>query len=358
LKIILMTDLRKQFGTLLGIFFLITALRAAPSPVVKNEFIFDTAPFPECHASTIAQTSEGGFVAAWFGGTREGKDDVAIWISRETNGTWTAPAEVVNGQDSSGKRYPCWNPVLFQAPEGPLILFYKVGPKPRSWWGMRTTSVDSGKTWSSPTRLPDGIVGPVKNKPVLLANGDLLCPSSSEHDGWRIHFERTKDLGLTWERTPPLNDGKMIGAIQPSVLFHGDGRLQAVGRSTRDRVFETWSMDQGKTWTPLTLTSLPNPNSGIDALTLRDGRQLVVYNHATNARSPLCIALSTNGIQWEAGLVLDTEPGGELSYPAVIQSRDGSVHVTYTWNRKKIRHVVLDPAKLETRPFEHGAWPR
>ena len=79
--------------------------------VVKSEFIYETAPFPECHAATIAE-SQGGLVAAWFGGTKEKNPDVGIWVSRVVKGVWTAPVEVANGVESPSKRYPTWNPVL------------------------------------------------------------------------------------------------------------------------------------------------------------------------------------------------------------------------------------------------------
>ena len=154
-------------------------------------------------------------MAAWFGGTHERHPDVGIWLSHKTNGHWAAPIEVANGIESPTNRYPCWNPVLFQR-NGPLLLFYKVGPSPGSWWGMLMTSDDAGKTWSKPRRLPDGILGPIKNKPVQLRDGSLLCPSSTEQGGWRVHFEHTRDL-LSWEATAPVNDGKEISAIQPSI---------------------------------------------------------------------------------------------------------------------------------------------
>ena len=127
--------------------------------------------------------------------------------------------------------------MLFQPKTGPLLLFYKVGPSPDAWWGMLQTSDDDGKTWSAARRLPDGILGPIKNKPVQLASGDLLCPSSTEHDGWRVHFERTADLGRTWSRTEPVNDGKQIAAIQPSILFRGGDRpaTNCLPSAARDR---------------------------------------------------------------------------------------------------------------------------
>ncbi|TSA32571.1 MAG: sialidase [Verrucomicrobiaceae bacterium] len=323
-----------------------------PPGLLKSEVLFEQAPHAQCHASTIAET-KNGLVTAWFGGTKEGNPDVGIWLSRQEDGRWTQPVEVADGRQSDGKKYPAWNPVLFQPKSGPLLLFYKAGPTPKSWWGMLTTSGDEGKTWSQPRRLPDGFCGPVKNKPVQLANGDLLCPSSSEDQGWRVHFERTPDLGASWTRTEPVNDGIEIAAIQPSILFHPGNRLQALGRTQQGRIFEIWSADGGLTWGKMSLTSLPNNNAGTDAVTLADGRQLLVYNHSCNSegkksgpRSPLNVAVSEDGKSWQAALVLEDEPHKEFSYPAVIQTSDGLVHITYTYRREKIKHVVLDPSKL------------
>jgi predicted neuraminidase len=104
------------------------------------------------------------------------------------------------------------------------------------------------------------------------------------------------------------------------------------------------------------LTTLPNPNSGTDAVTLRDGRQLLVYNHTGQGRSPLNVAISRDGRNWEAALVLESEPA-EYSYPAVIQTSDALVHVTYTWRRQRIKHVTIDPAKLTSAPIRDLAWP-
>ena len=263
------------------------------SAIVKSEFIFTNAPFPSCHASTIAET-KSGLVAAWFGGTAERNPDVCIYVSRNENGKWTPPIAVADGVGFATNRFPTWNPVLFQPKIGPLMLFYKVGPKPAAWWGMMMTSTDDGKTWSKPQRLPDGILGPIKNKPVQIANGDILCGSSTEGDGgWRVHFERTGDFGKTWSATLPVNDGKTIGAIQPSILFLKDSSLEAIGRTRNDKIFQVTSSDNGSSWGNMTLTSLPNPDSGTDAVTLKDGRQLLVYNHnirtgsSNKGRSPL-----------------------------------------------------------------------
>lgn len=331
-----------------------------PPGVVSSEFIYETAPTPSCHASTLAETPQG-LAAAWFGGTYEKHPDVGIWFSLRTAAGWSTPREVANGVQYTGvdgmvKRHPCWNPVLFQSPRGPLLLFFKCGPSPSTWWGMLTESSDGGATWSLARRLPEGIAGPVKNKPILLADGRLLCPTSSEDNGWRLHFEWTSDWGHTWFRTGPINDGKDIGAIQPSILRHHGDRLQALGRSQQGRVYETWSTDAGQTWSPLKLTALPNPNAGTDAVTLADGRHLLVYNHTPKGRTPLNVAVSSDGVDWQAALKLESEPG-EYSYPAVIQTSDQFVHVTYTWKRQRVKHVVIDPAKLVLQPIIDGRWP-
>jgi predicted neuraminidase len=323
---------------------------------LKSEFIYETAPFPSCHASTLVETM-GHIVAAWFGGKGEGNSDVGIWLSHLESSRWSAPVEVANGIQHKAKRYPCWNPALFQPRNGPLLLFYKVGPTPSKWWGMLMTSIDGGKTWSQPCRLPEDVLGPIKDKPIQLPNGDLLCGSSTEHDGWKVHMEWTRDLGRTWELSAPLGDVSQFGVIQPTILIHPDDTLQVLCRSRQARIVESWSHDNGKTWNPMSATPLPNPNSGIDAVTLRNGSHLLVYNHTTRSRSPLNIAVSRDGKIWQAALVLENQPG-EYSYPAVIQTADGLVHSTYTWHRKRIRHVVIDPAQLALKDFAGADWPK
>jgi predicted neuraminidase len=329
-----------------------------------HESIFTNAPFESCHASTIAETS-GGMVSAWFGGPQEGNKNVEIWFSRRISGKWTAPVSVANGVQYKNKRYPCWNPVLFQVPGGPLLLFYKVGPDVKDWWGMLTKSTDHGKTWSEPQRLPEHILGPVKNKPVMLANGTLICGSSTEHNGWRLHFEITRDLGKTWEITEPVN---RFNVIQPSILVHPDGRLQSLSRSKENRVVSGWSFDQGKSWEDLEMTNIPNPNSGTDAVTLKNGMHVLIYNHSirgkgqwSGLRRPLAVAVSKDGVSWKLAGVIESAPG-EYSYPAVVQSKDGLVHITYScktgnmvissaggkiWEKEVVKHVTFNPADID-----------
>ena len=326
--------------------------------VITAEFLYDHAPFPSCHASTIVETADGTLVASFFGGTAERNPDVCIWVTRKINGKWTPLANVADGiqppsPDNTTKpaRYPTWNPVLFQPKGGPLQLYYKVGPKPAEWWGMVTTSTDNGATWSKPTRLPDGILGPIKDKAIQLPDGAILSPSSVEGDGgWRVHIERSTDNGVTWTRGSDLPNDQ-FKAIQPTFLVHAPDNIQMLCRTEQDVLAQSTSHDEGKTWSPLQATSLPNPNSGVDAVTLRDGRNVLVYNPTKRedpikGRTPLTLAVSTDGEHWSDVLTLENDYDGQYSYPAVIQLHDGLIHITYTWRRKNIKYVVVDPTSF------------
>jgi alpha-L-rhamnosidase len=353
-------------------FFILFVCSAAQAQLSKwqkgilvDEAIFDTASFPESHAATIAETPKG-LVAAWFGGTKERNPDVEIRVSRRVNNHWTKPVSVANGIVNDTLRYPTWNPVLYQVPGGDLLLFYKIGPSPSTWKGWMKTSKDNGITWSAAKALPEGFIGPVKNKPVMLSNGVLLAPSSTEGDGWKVHFEASTDKGKTWRYIGPINDGKTTNAIQPSILQYKDGRLQILARSRERALMESWSSDNGLHWSALTPTSLPNNNSGTDAVTLKDGRQLLVYNHVLppadakggkGARTPLNLAYSYDGKTWYAAAILEDSPISQYSYPSIIQSSDGMVHVVYTWRRKKIKYVKIDPQKLTGKKIVNGVWP-
>jgi alpha-L-rhamnosidase len=378
--------IHRLFQILVVLLLPLAGIAQSVNPILCSEFIFDTAAFPECHAATIAETSKG-LIAAFFGGTRERNSDVCIYISRKDQGAahWSTPENIANGiqHDSArgkgrevgsvlggGLRYPCWNPVLYQIPAGDLLLFYKVGPGPATWKGWLIRSKDGGTTWSKPEPLPEGFLGPIKNQPLLATDGTLVCPSSREGNGWQVTFELSPDGAHTWQManavpTPPPSaagaepnseDSVTAGlqAIQPALLLHKDGTIQALCRSKNRAILSTTSNDNGKTWSTLRPTSLPNNNSGLDATMLADGRQILVYNHVSppngksrGERSPLNVALSTDGITWWAALVLENDHTGEYSYPSVIQSADGMVHIVYTWHRKRIKYIKLDPSKIK-----------
>jgi predicted neuraminidase len=335
--------------------------------ILVDEFIYDKAPYPSCHAATIVEATNGDLVASWFGGTQERNPDVCIWVSVKSKNSdkWTEAINVADGVMKEGPRLPTWNPVLYQIPGGDLLLFYKIGPKPSEWWGMMMTSADNGKTWSKPKNMPKDFLGPIKNKPVLLSDGTLLCPSSIEGDGWHLRMETSPDFGKTWHMGDTLPRGKnKINAIQPSILFHKNGKIQAIARTRNRALASTFSSDNGKTWTDLELLGLPNNNSGTDAVTLKNGTHLLVYNHvlppgdlAKGPRTPLNVSMSKDGIHWNAALILEDSKISQYSYPSMIQSSDGMVHIVYTWRRERIKYVKIDPRKLVSLPIKNGIWP-
>ncbi|MDZ3836496.1 MAG: sialidase family protein [Rhodospirillales bacterium] len=312
---------------------------------MEADFIFDVSPVASVHASTLAGAPDGGLLAAWFGGSFEGHADVGIWLAKKRDRRrWSEPRLVADGVQADGQRFSCWNPVLHPSRDGTLSLFYKVGPSPRRWWGMVARSHDGGRSWDPSERLLAGILGPIKNKPVETADGMLISPSSSEHDGWRVHLEYSHDGGRTWRAGKPLNSGRDFAAIQPCILAFSRG-FQLLCRSRQGVITECRSAD-GLHWSKMRATALPNPDSGIDAAVLADGRGVVVYNHSSRRRTPLNVAVSRDeGRSWAPMLVLERE-AGEFSYPAVIVDAAGMVQIAYTWNRQTIRHVTVDPREL------------
>jgi len=321
-------------------------------PTVTSEFVFTQAPFEQCHASTLVELPDGDLLAAWFGGLREGHKSVAIWGATRSQGAWSAPREFARELG-----VPCWNPVLFRDRHEKIWLFYKYGSSPKTWHGACRTSTD-GKTWSKPTyllELPGGrpgveILGPAKNKPVHLSNGDVLAGTSVETPAtWQCWVEISQDECRTWQKYGPIAvPGVPYGIIQPTVWEVAPGKVKMLVRSTEQIGFicESTSEDGGRTWTPAKPTTLPNPNSGIDAVKVQDGTVALVYNRTQSGRTPLNIAFSRDdGATWGVPYVLEDEPG-EYSYPAIIQTHDGLVHITYTWQRQRIKHVVIDPKML------------
>ena len=307
--------------------------------IILSEFIYEKASFASCHASTLIETNEG-ILAAWFGGTAESNPDVCIYSSIMNGGKWSEPKLVADGIVDATLRYPCWNPVLFKRENGDIVLYYKVGPNPREWRGMYKISSDGGKSWSTAFKIPDNLLGPIKNKPQLLNNRTIIYPTSIETaQSWKVYVETSEQDLSKWRETTIDNNG--FNAIQPTILFYKGGKIQMLCRSKEKRIVETWSKDQGKTWSALKATTLPNNNSGIDGVTLDNGIQLLVCNPIEEGRNKLALLASTDGKMWSKVILLEDQPEGEFSYPAIIQGKDGTVNITYTYNREKIKFVRL-----------------
>jgi predicted neuraminidase len=366
----------------LALMLAVLTLPASQAQEIDNGFIF--APLadskalpgtqPDNHASTLVEIAHGDLLAAWFGGTKEGAPDVAIYGARQHNGAWSAPVELARDA-----HFACWNPVLFHSSDGRLWLYYKVGPKPSAWVGWRKWSDDGGRTWSGAEQLPDGILGPIKDKPLVLRDGTIVSGSSVEAGKWTAWVERSQDQGRTWSHFGPITvpdaldipdeaakaassktqpaagdaiDGTRtkiyplskttVGIIQPTIVpLEGHHlRLYARGHTQSARIAVADSLDDGKTWSQAHLLSLPNPNSGIDSTRLKDGRIVLIFNNSYNTRTPLNLAVSLDGDHFQVCKTLEDAPG-QYSYPAIIQAANGDLLMTYSWQRKTIKFVRL-----------------
>jgi len=338
-------------------------------PTKEPIFAPGSVPFAASHASTVVELNNGDLMSAWFGGTAEGNPDVAIWGSTRTRTGWSAPVELAREPE-----VPCWNPVLFHTRDGKLWLYYKFGPSPQTWAGARKGSTDEGKTWSPADHLPAGLLGPIRAKPLVLQDGTIVSGTSIEaYRSWAVWIERSTDGGQTWAKigpfVPPRDMDKQApgdahasmpsqvpgssnwkdteGIIQPSVVSLGKKHLRLYARSTANiaRVCVADSYDDGVTWTQARPLDVPNPNSGIDAVALRDGRVVLIYNNTTSGRTPLNLAVSRDGEHFKMFYTLEDSPG-EYSYPAIIQTASGDLEMTYTWNRKSIEHVHFPLADI------------
>lgn len=307
---------------------------------LSSEFIYTDAPFPKCHASTIIETDKG-LMASWFGGTDEKNKDVCIYISTKKNNSWSTPQLVADGVINDTLRYPCWNPVLFKKTNGDIVLYYKVGPSPREWWGLYKISTDNGQSWSDEVKIPNNLLGPIKNKPEQLNDGTMLYPTSSEtQKAWTVYVEKSDNDLKNWQKIAIDNNG--FSAIQPTILFYDGGKIQMLCRSKEHKIVETWSDDNGDTWTPLQATSLVNNNSGIDGVTTNSKLHLLVCNPVEKGRHKLSLLASYDGKNWKELIVLENqEKETEFSYPAIIEGSDGTIYITYTYNRKRIKFVHI-----------------
>ncbi|WP_337101044.1 sialidase family protein [Paenibacillus sp. YIM B09110] len=311
-----------------------------------KSYVFEgDAPFGSCHASTVVRLASGSSVAAWFGGICEGDPDVNIWMSRYIDDQWSPP---VKAAEEEG--LPHWNPVLFEAEPGELILYYKVGHTFSEWYTRYIVSQDGGLTWTAPSELVAGDRGgrgPVRNKPIKLQSGVWLAPASLEQEAWEAFVDRSADGGQTWKPSEtiamdiPREPGR--GVIQPALWESAPDHVHMLLRSTEGSIYRSDSNDGGVTWSAAYPTTLPNNNSGIDVVRMADGKLALAHNPVGSnwgPRTPLVVSLSgDNGETWEQALVME-EGEGEFSYPSIAEA-GAKLYVTYTWNRKKIAYWEL-----------------
>lgn len=331
------------------LFSLLQATGQTPRVISYNEqLLWTTPPTKACHASTIVETAPGKLMVAWFGGTYEGAKDVAIYTATNDAGFQNI-RKVVSPLIQNGDTLPCWNPVLFKSRKGVLYLFFKVGKNPREWSGYMLLSHNNGSRWSKPALLPPGFLGPVKNKPIELEDGVILCPSSTESktgDRWKSHMEIFNENTGVWSHTA-IDSTSAFGVIQPSLLPHGGKLLQALMRSKQNRVIESWSYDGGYHWSKMDTLPVRNPNSGLDATAITD-RLFVMANSPLesgkewfNGRNILELTYSADGKIWNHLINLEYEPQGEFSYPALITDSSGVVHIVYTYNRQNLKYIRI-----------------
>ena len=300
------------------------------------------------HASTLLPLKDGGYLAAWFEGTKESNPDVAIKGAFRRNGRWSEKRVLAKVNPDS----PHWNPVLRRADDGRISLYFKVGRNCSDWRTYLIESKDEGMTWSEPRELVLGEVrggrGPVRNKCLRLPSGRWLAPASREIGLWRAFIDRSDDDGRTWMASEPIRmpdpDGK-DGVIQPTLWLASDGRVRAYMRSNTGFIWASESADDGVTWAPARKTTLPNNNSGIDLVKASDGCLYLVMNTASgnwSSRSELEIWRSPDeGATWRPWQVLERERTGEFSYPCILEPVPGTLAVTYTWKRQRIAFVEL-----------------
>ncbi|MGB9877042.1 MAG: sialidase family protein [bacterium] len=306
---------------------------------IKEDFPFITDDrFPSCHASTLVEMPNHNLLCAFYAGAYEGSPDSAILASeyQAENATWLPPKIIADTPN-----LPEGNPVLFLDEQGVLWLFF-VTMLGKGWDTCKVKfqqSFDLGKSWGQPKILHDELGWMTRNKPLTLANGDVILPMYDERD-WTSFFLISEDKGKSWFPTHKLI--APVGIIQPAVVEREAGELFAFMRcgSEGKNIWFSRSRDWGRNWTNPQPISLPNPNSGIDAISLQEGGMILAFNNSSSKRTPLTLAYSEDGYNWE--IIGDVEnEDGEFSYPCLLQTRDGLLHLTYTYKRVGIKHCIF-----------------
>jgi predicted neuraminidase len=317
----------------------------------SSELVFEKIPgYPVHHCSSITEAANGDLLIAWYGGSYESSDDQVLFLSRRKKGSrfWSKPEIIVR---SPGK--PPGNAILFTDKRNRIWLVWgrMDGTQPMlrgtGWDQCRLfyrTSDDNAVTWSKDQPFFHDTLGWLpRNLTLFLSDGSLVLPLSDELNGHGVDlsfFLSTKDNGATWTRS-----GIMRGGEQPTFIERSNGSLVAFLR-TRPNILQSESKDGGKTWSELHPTQFKNPDAGISVRRLKSGHVILVFNNQDNSRTPLHIALSTDeGRTWSEPLRLETNPG-EYSYPSVLQTSDGMIHIIYTFRRYSIKHLEINEGWL------------
>ena len=317
-------------------------------------------PNPAASAHSVSLVDLGGsrLGAAWFAGSREGADDVAIVFSTLNGQQWTPPISIVSNAkveaDEHRVNRKVGNPVLWLERPDRLHLWF-VTVSYGGWAGSslnHQVSSDLGQHWQGAEKLVTSpflnISTLVRTPPLPLSDGGFALPVYHEfiakHPEWlRLdHDGHVVDkLALTGARRQ----------IQPSAVALGPESALLLTRdagSGKQAIHLSHSDDGGQHWSPLAPLDLPNPNASVAMTKLRDGRLLLVYNPITGGRHQLALALSANGTNWTPIHTLETGQGeDEFSYPALLQMPDGTIHVAYTWQRRHIRMQTLTPGLID-----------
>lgn len=313
------------------------------------------------HAPSIVEVGPGVLLAAFYAGSQFQSPDTKIYASRYENEQWSEAVAVASSDEITTNlpsaiskqpgETPCWDPTLCNV-NGALFLFYKIGESPYSWTGALKRSYDGGKTWSKPELLArHGVVGPHKNKPLLLPDGSLVCPSArSSWQSWTGYVDILKHAGAAneaWQAVGPLTyDDPASGILQPTIFTDRENNLRMLFRTKNVPFLCTaTSCDGGVTWSKVEPTAVQSNDSCCDAVTLRDKRVLLVYNDLpAGQRYKLDLAISGDGgTTWQNIVVLEEcdDHKKNVCFPAIIQASDDVVHVLYVYNNESITHVMI-----------------
>ena len=341
---------------------LFVAWAAPPGVSVTPVFGPETPTGRYKHPASIAELENGDLFLAWYGGDGEYEPGTAVYGSRcgRPDSKWTAPA--VLARDPF---YSVGNPVIWQAPDGLVWLWYVIRPG-KTWSSSRIAvkvSKDGARTWSdsSVVSFEEGTM--VRGKPIVLRNGDYLLPVWKEtgFDQELVgadtvsFFLRYNPATKSWSESTRF--GGRMGALQPTVAQIDDADLIAYSRrgggydaGTSGFIVRSESRDGGKTWARGVDTEFPNPNAAIDLLKLRNGHLVLIYNDSPNERTPLTVAISTdNGRTYPVRKNIAAGPH-DYAYPFAIQTRDGKIHLVFTSEgRTVINHAVLEESAIAGR---------